>query len=196
MMEYRALQPLALPWDERRGSMGMALFIATEAFLFVALFFAYFYLGHYAPQWPPDPPKLALALVMLAVLLSSSAVLYAGEHAVQRGRPGAARAAIAVTLLLGAAFLGVQAYEYADRLRTLRPTTDAYGSIFYTITSIHALHVLLGLCMLAYVAVLPALRPMRPPYRPLHNASLYWHFVDAVWVVIVALLYLLPRLGT
>jgi heme/copper-type cytochrome/quinol oxidase subunit 3 len=195
MIEYATLQPLALPWDERRGSLAMGLFILTEALLFVVLFFAYFYLGHYVADWPPDPPKLTLALIMLAVLLTSSAILYLGERALAGDRSGAARLAVGGTILLGIAFLALQAVEYADRLQTLRPTDSAYGSIFYTITSIHALHLGLGLCMLGYVLLLPELRPTRPPYRPLHNAALYWHFVDAVWVVIIAVLYLLPRGG-
>jgi heme/copper-type cytochrome/quinol oxidase subunit 3 len=134
---------------------------------------------------------------MLAVLLSSSAALFAGERALRRGAPARARAAVWAAIALGAAFLGLQALEYGNRLRELRPTTDAYGSIFYTITGLHGTHVLLGIAMLAFVAALPALEPTsRPPYRPLHNASLYWHFVDAVWVVIVAVLYVLPNLRT
>jgi heme/copper-type cytochrome/quinol oxidase subunit 3 len=74
--------------------------------------------------------------------------------------------------------------------------TDAYGSIFYTITSFHAAHLMLGLFMLLYVLALPQIGPgHKPPHRALHNASLYWHFVDFVWVLIVALLYLAPNIG-
>jgi cytochrome c oxidase subunit III len=184
-----------LPWDNRRGTVSMALFIATEAMLFVAMFFAYFYLGRAQPQWPMDPPpKLTLALIMLVVLLASSAILQWGENVSRRGRTGAARAALGVTILLGLVFVGLQVLEYRDHLRTLQPTTDAYGSIFYTITSIHGAHVLLGLSMLLYALILPRLEPTdRPPHRPLHNASLYWHFVDGVWIFIVALLYALPN---
>jgi heme/copper-type cytochrome/quinol oxidase subunit 3 len=59
---------------------------------------------------------------------------------------------------------------------------------------VHGLHVTLGMLMLAFAACLPELEPARrPPHRPLHNAALYWHFVDLVWVVIVALLYVAPR---
>ena len=91
--------------------------------------------------------------------------------------------------------LVLQFFEYRNHLQTLLPTTDSYGSIFYTITTIHGAHVTLGLLMLAYAIVLPRLEPAgRPPHRPLHNAALYWHFVDIVWVFIVGLLYYLPRL--
>jgi heme/copper-type cytochrome/quinol oxidase subunit 3 len=179
-----------------RGSWAMAMFIATEAMLFVCLFFSYFYLGHAQPKWPPEPPKYMLALVMLAILVSSSFVLHWGESQVKQGRQAAGRGATLVTILLGLVFIAVQVKEYAIHLRELQPTTDAYGSIFYTITSVHGAHVLLGLAMLAYVLALPEIgEGEKPPHRPLHNASLYWHFVDVVWLFIVALLYLAPNLA-
>jgi cytochrome c oxidase subunit III len=185
----------ALPWDDRRGTGGMTLFIVTEAALFVMLFFAYFYLGRDESRWPLDePPKLKLSSIMLAVLLTSSVVLHLGEHLAKQGKHALARLAISATVALGVAFLVLQFFEYKDHLRTLLPTTDAYGSIFYTITSLHALHLMLGICMLAYVLVLPHLEHTdRSPYRALHNASLYWHFVDVVWIVIMTLLYYLPN---
>ena len=185
-----------LPWDNRRGTVSMVLFIVTEAMLFVALFFAYFYLGRGQPHWPMDaPPKLTLALAMLVVLVTSSVVLQWGENVSRRGRERAARAALGITILLGLVFVGLQVLEYREHLRTLLPTTDAYGSMFYTITSIHGVHVMLGLLMLAYVLVLPKLEPTgKPPHRPLHNASLYWHFVDGAWVFIVVLWYVLPNI--
>ncbi len=183
--------------DERRGTWGMLLFILTEAALFLMLFFSYSYLAHASRgPWPPEPPKLMLALVMLVVLLSSSAVLHLGERAEKNGRTGTARAFMGATILMGIGFLVLQTLEYRDHLKTLTPTTNAYGSIFYTITSFHAAHLLLGLCMLLYVLVLPQIGPgQKPPHRSLHNASLYWHFVDLVWVLIVALLYVAPNIS-
>jgi cytochrome c oxidase subunit III len=180
--------------EQRRGSHAMLLFILTEAVLFLMLFVAYYYLGHAAPVWPPEPPPFTLALVMLALLATSSAVLHWGERQVDSGHQGSARAATAATILLGLAFLGVQTLEYHRHLQLLQPTSDAYGSIFYAITGLHAAHVVLGLLMLAYVLLLPDIKGDRqPPHRPLHNASLYWHFVDFVWVVIVGLIYLAPN---
>lgn len=185
-----------LRFDERRGTWAMWLFIASEAFLFVCLFFAYFYLGKGKPRWPMDPaPKLMLAFIMLGVLMASSVVLYWGELVLKEGREGAARLAVALTVLLGLGFLGIQAVEYHNHLKELKPTTDAYGSIFYTLTSFHAAHLLLGLLMLSYVLILPTLESAtKSPHKALHNASLYWHFVDVVWVFIVALVYVLPNL--
>lgn len=185
-------RPVAL--DQRRGGLGMGLFILSEALLFACLFFGYFYLARDARgPWPPSPPKLGIALLMTALLLASSAVLYTAERQVRRGREGAARLAVALTIALGASFLVAQFFEYRQRLREVRPTTGAYGSVFYTITSVHGAHVALGLCLLALVAMLPRLGPSRrAPHRPLRTASLYWHFVDLVWLLIVSLLYVLP----
>ncbi|HMM76637.1 MAG TPA: cbb3-type cytochrome c oxidase subunit I [Gammaproteobacteria bacterium] len=185
-----------LGWDEKRGTQAMAWLIVTEALLFVSLFFAYFLLADNNAKWPMDaPPALGLALAMLGVLLSSGVCVEVARHFVKRGRSGMARIAIGAAVILGLGFLALQSLEYRDRLKAVLPTSDAYGSIFYTITSIHGLHVAVGLLMLTYVACLPRPGPGadRPPHRPLHAAALYWHFVDAVWIVIVFLLYLLPR---
>jgi heme/copper-type cytochrome/quinol oxidase subunit 3 len=184
-----------LPRDDRRGTRAMTWFIATEAALFVALFFAYFYLGSGPSRWPPDPPpKLPLALIMLLVLLASSGSAAWGEAQARQGRLGGARAGIGLTVLLGLGFLALQVREYLEHFKTLRPQDDAYASVFYTITSVHGLHVGLGLLMLTYAAVLPDPQGAHGlPHRPLRTAALYWHFVDAVWVLIVLLLYLLPH---
>jgi heme/copper-type cytochrome/quinol oxidase subunit 3 len=184
--------------DTSRGTWAMGLFILTEAMLFLMLFFSYYYLGHAAPKWPPEPPKLRLPLIMLVLLVSSSVVLTFGERAARVHQFGRARLFVVATGMLGLMFLGLQAVEYADHLTHLRPSTNAYGSIFYTITSVHAVHVMLGLLMLGYVLVLPVQHmgaATRPPHHALKNAALYWHFVDVVWVLIVALLYVMPNLG-
>ncbi|HEX6210598.1 MAG TPA: heme-copper oxidase subunit III [Methylomirabilota bacterium] len=196
MSTVAAPPPVILGRDGDRGTTGMLLFILTEAMLFVCLFFSYFYLARDQPRWPMDPPpKLLLASIMLGVLLASSVVLSWGEKQLDAGRVRSARAALGITLLLGAGFLVMQGLEYRDHMRTLLPTSNAYGSIFYTITSFHALHLGLGLLMLLFVLVLPELHARKePPYRPMQTASLYWHFVDGVWVVIVALLYVWPNL--
>jgi cytochrome c oxidase subunit 3 len=189
-------QRVMAPLDDGRGPMGMTLFIATEALLFVMLFFAYYYLGADRPRWPMDPPpKLRLALPMLAVLLTSSAVLHWGESQLKNGARRVARLSLAATLALGAVFLVLQYLEFREHLQTLTPRTNAYGSIFYTITGVHAAHVGLGMLMLGFVLPLRWAPRDRPPHRPLRTASLYWHFVDLMWVFIVGLLYVWPNLA-
>lgn len=182
--------------DDRRGTWAMVMFIMTEATLFVFLFFTYYYIAYnWKGPYPPEPPKLTLALIMLGVLLASSVVLYAGERADKEGRTGLARLCVGATVLMGIGFVVLQTIEYRNHLKELKPTTDAYGSIFYTITSFHGAHLLLGLSMLIYVLLLPDIGPAhKPPHRSLHNAALYWHFVDVVWLVVVGLLYVVPNL--
>jgi len=197
LAELRGYTARDLPLDDLRGTEGMLLFIASEALLFLMLFFSYFYLGRNEPRWPMDPPPaLTFALIMLGILAASSVTLFVGERAVKAGRQAAAKAWVGLTVGLGLAFLTLQVLEYRHHLEELKPTTDTYGSIFYTITSVHGLHLILGLLMLGYILLLPKLEPThRPPHRPLHNAALYWHFVDLVWFVIVAVLYVAPNLG-
>jgi cytochrome c oxidase subunit 3 len=193
-MSTAAMRAHALPIDDSRGTLGMWLFIASEALIFVCLFFSYFYIGHRHPEWPAEPPRLMKALVLLGILLASSAVLHLGEKRLQKGAHRQGRALLAATVALGIAFMVVQVSEYRERLLDLKPTQSAYGSIFYTLTSFHAAHLLVGLCMLIFVLVLPRLEPRQhSPHRPLHNSTLYWHFVDFIWVLIVGLVYVLPH---
>lgn len=183
------------PLERGRGRWGMWLFIATEAMLFALLFFAYFYLGASRPEWPPkEDPSYKYALILLGILLLSSAVLHWGERGIKQGSAGRLKAGLGLTLLLGLAFLGVQMLEYRSHLKHLQPTTDAYGSIFYTITGFHLAHVLVGMLMLAFVfARALAGHFDRRRHLAVENASLYWHFVDVVWVCVVAVLYLSPH---
>lgn len=182
--------------DQRRGSYAMYTVIATEVSLFVCLFASYYYLGNNKDRWSIDqPPKLHFALIMLVVLLSSSGVLEWGKRQVEAARYGAARIAIALTILIGLGFLTLQYFEYSEHWKTLTPYSDSYGSIFYTITSFHAAHVVVGILLMTYVAILPRYGPsVAPPYRPYQTVTLYWHFVDLVWIFIVTLLYVIPNI--
>ena len=181
--------------DDKRGTFGMALFIATEAALFLVLFFAYYYTDKRSAQWRGEmPPKLHYVLPMLAVLLISSVVLYWGEKQLKKRRYGAARLALIGTILLGILFLVLTVFDDMEELRHLTPQTDSYGSIFYTITTLHASHVTLGVLMLLWLLVLPRWEPaVYTPHRPYQNIAMYWHFVDTVWVLIVALLFIAPN---
>lgn len=182
--------------DDRRGSWGISLFIMTEGFLFLMLFTAYFYLAEGGWRWLAEkPPALHYVIPMLAILLGSSGVVYWGEKQVKQGKYRAGRKALLVAILMGLGFLALSAFDYKEHLQDVTPQTNAYGSIFYTITTFHVAHVCLGLCMLIFALVIPKLEPRQwPPYRPYHNATMYWHFVDFVWVFVVAFLYVAPNI--
>jgi heme/copper-type cytochrome/quinol oxidase subunit 3 len=181
--------------DRDRGTLAVWLLIFTEASLFVAFFSAYFMLGNDKHRWTIDkPPELMYALILLAILVSSSFVMHYGERLVKKHRHREARIILAVTFLMGLGFLALQSFEYLSHWRHLTPDSDAYGSIFYTITTFHAAHVVVGLLMILYVLFLPnASESPDSPYRPYHVASLYWHFVDVVWVFVVIILYAIPN---
>lgn len=185
-----------LPLDEGRGTASMAIFIVSEAMVFIALFFSYFYFADHSPQWPPDaPPKLPLALGMLGDLIVGSLVLEWGRAMIPRGRRLAPRIALAITALLGGIYIVLQVFEDLNHLKTLHPSQDAYGSIFYTITTVHGAHLVIAILMLLYALMLPRLEPApRPPHRAYGNVTRYWHFITIVWLATVCVMYLPPNL--
>lgn len=183
-----------LPIDQSRGEWAMWCTIATEAMLFVCMFGSYYYLGTNKNRWEMEyPPSLKYPFILLAILVGSSFVLEWGKKQLKKERLFASRIALWITVVMGLVFLTLQAYEYLDHWRSLAPYSDSYGSIFYTITSLHAAHVIAGLLLLCFVGVLPRYGETRgTPHRAYDAATMYWHFVDVVWVFIVTCLYVIP----
>lgn len=178
------------------GWYGMLLVIATEAALFVYLLFSYFYLGSQSPgDWPPaGPPAIGVAAVNTAVLLASSLTAWWGQKGIERGSAGRLLAGLAASLGLGALFVGVQVREWLGK--AFDPTTNAYGSLYFTITGLHIAHVVVGLVILACLILWTALgRFSAARHAHVTIGVLYWHFVDAVWLAVFATLFLTPRLG-
>ena len=180
---------------------GMVLLITTEAMLFVSLFGAYFYLRFTnGPVWPPDgieKPDLVLPLIMSVILWSSSIPVHLADAGIKRGKQKTLRYGLLVGFLLGAAFLTIQlAVEYPEIVREFHPTDNSYGALFFTLTGLHGTHVLVGLMISAFVQV----RAWKGDYDRLRhvtvqNFAMYWHFVDAMWVLILATVYLSPHFG-
>lgn len=177
------------------GWWGMVLLIVTEASLFVYLLFSYFYLASMARgAWPPSgPPELRLALPNTGILLLSSGAMIWAESGIRRGDRGRLTLGVVVALVLGLVFLSIQLVEY--RHQTFSPATDAYASLFYTITGFHGAHVAVGLVMIAVVAIRASLGHFSETrHLAVTNVAMYWHFVDAVWLAVFTSLYLSPRL--
>jgi cytochrome c oxidase subunit 3 len=199
--------------------LGMLLFIASEVMFFAGLFAAYFTIragytetinGVVQHVWPPtqpidfshilDPFRLvtehgALNLILPAtiILVLSSVTCQLGVWAIKKDdRRGFIRN-FAVTLVLGIVFLGMQAYDYAVLMSeglTMGATT--FGTTYYTLTGFHGAHVFGGALMLAVVVY----RGMAGQFSARHHdmveaTSLYWHFVDVVWILLFSILYLL-----
>lgn len=135
---------------------------------------------------------IPLTSISTAVLLFSSLAMVLGLAAVQRGDRGRSILWLLVTAVMGSIFLGFQAYEFTTFVHEgLTLQTNLFGSTFFVLTGFHGAHVALGVILLLSMATLAA-RDQLPPSRSLtvELIGLYWHFVDVIWIVIFALVYL------
>ena len=193
-----AANPYELPVNPaRRSNPGwwvMVLVIITEAMLFVYLLFSYAYLGSMtgAPFPTGGPLKLDLVLPNTIILLVSSGTMLWGERGIRSGNQTRLRVGMLITLILGIVFLTIQGIEYSHKKFALQ--TDAYSGLFFTITGLHGTHVFVGLLMNVVVQIW-AWRGWFTAERHLAvtNVAMYWHFVDAVWLVVFFTLYITPR---
>jgi heme/copper-type cytochrome/quinol oxidase subunit 3 len=180
------------------GVWGMVLLIFTEATFFAILLLSYFYLRFRSGVvWPPDgimKPDLFLVSIMTPVLLLSSGPAHLALASIRRGRPGRMRLAILLTMAQGATFIALQCVEYLRGIKEVRPQTNAYGSLFYTITGFHGVHVFVGLMLLGWLLVNSFRgRWTAESHVAVENVVLYWHLVDVVWVFIFVCLYISPH---
>ena len=189
--------PLRSADETRRTSfVGMVMALASWTMLFASLFFSYAVLRLRAGTWPPegaaDLPRL-LPFLNTLVLLVSSAVLHLGVRPRAERTPGALTRALEATLVLGTLFLALQLAVWIPLWRGgFRIDSGVYGSIFYGLTVFHALHVLCGLGALAWV--LPRARrgaARSGRQNAVRLTAMFWHFMDAVWVVLFVTVYLL-----
>ena len=171
---------------------GMATVIATESMVFVILLGAYFFLRASTAQWPPDGikgPEMILTVPFSFVLWGSSIPIFYAEAAIRRGSQRGLRVGLLVSAVMGVAFVAYTFKDFYDLKFGWRD--NAYGSIFYLIVGLHVLHVLVGLSMNAVVQI----KAWQGKFTATRHTSvdvfsLYWHFVDAVWIFVFASLFL------
>ena len=194
-----AVEIPAPPIGRPTGWWGMLVVIASEATLFAILLASYFYVRFQSPgAWPPDgvaEPRLVKPIVMTLLLMASSVTVYTAELASRTGDRRRLHVGLAATFLLGLSFLILQGFEYHEKLAELRPQTNAYGSLFYTVTGLHGAHVIFGLLLLSWTQFFA----WRGAYASENHvavqvAALYWHFVHVVWLFVFVSLYLTVRL--
>lgn len=171
----------------------MILFLASDVATFSAGFVYYFFVR--AGEWPPAelPPLLgSLVLVNTVLLLASSVTLHYSHHALEAGNRKRFLGLLGVTLTLGVVFVGGQVLEYVEFVvgDGFTLSSGVFASAFYGLTGLHGLHVALGVVLLA-IAFGRALRGHYSEERDtaIRTTSLYWHFVDGVWVFLVVVLY-------
>jgi cytochrome c oxidase subunit 3 len=171
----------------------MVLFLLSDVATFSAGFVYYAFVR--VGAWPPEhlPPLLgSLVAANTLLLLASSVTLHYGHAALESGDRRRFVGLLAVTVALGVVFVAGQALEYYEFVagEGFTLSSGAFASAFYGLTGLHGLHVCLGVVLLAIVLA----RALRGEYSAerdasVRTASLYWHFVDAVWVFLVAVLY-------
>ncbi|MBK4736597.1 cytochrome c oxidase subunit 3 [Noviherbaspirillum pedocola] len=176
------------------GWWGMWTVIATEASLFAYLLFSYAYLASQAHGgFVPEAPKFRLAGPNTVLLIASSFVLYWGESGIKKGKRGRLMAALALTFVMGAAFVGIQLIEWKGK--TYGPSTDAYASSYFITTGFHMAHVVGGLLVIAVLFLWAAIGKFsHERHAAVSIGALYWHFVDVVWLAVFATFYVSPYL--
>jgi cytochrome c oxidase subunit 3 len=199
-------EPLVIPEPEvrwnlpPRGFVGMCGLIGAEAALFTIFVVAYlFYMGKSATG--PTPQNVLHAPIFLTIcLLSSSATIHFAVKSLGRGRIFAFVLGWVLTIVLGAVFLVGTAFEWRHLIydENLTIHTNLFGTTYYSLVGLHAFHVTVGLIALfialATVSILAARSRLTPEHAGSVEAlSLYWHFVDVVWVVVFTVVYVIGR---
>ncbi|HEY7334669.1 MAG TPA: cytochrome c oxidase subunit I [Bryobacteraceae bacterium] len=172
----------------------IAVFVLSEAVFFAFLIAAYMYYYGATVTGPTarnslDPGR---TLIFTICLLASSGTMWLAERRLARARHKSFRLWLGATILLGAVFIFGQSLEYAELIaKSVTPARNLFAATFFTLTGFHGLHVLCGLIALASLLFLAFGRSFgQKQISGLGAISIYWHFVDAVWIVIFSLVYL------
>jgi len=179
-----------------RGRVGMACMILTESALFSIFVVAYLYYIGKSLTGPYPRDVLDLPVLATIALLSSSISITLAVRALRAGRMGAFNLWWFVTIALGGFFLGATAVEWDGLIyrHNLTIWTNLFGTTYYTLVGFHAGHVTVGLLLLTLVLLLSLFGALRVAHAErVEVLSWYWHFVDAVWVVVFTAVYVIGR---
>ena len=178
-------------------SVGTIVWLSSELMFFAGLFAMYFTARAQAGgDWPPKPTELnlALAVPVTLVLIASSFTCQMGVFAAERGDVFGLRRWYLLTFLMGAFFVGGQGYEYIHLVEhgTTIPGS-AYGTVFYLATGFHGLHVTGGLIAFLFMLGRTYMTRTFTHEQAVHAVvtSYYWHFVDAIWIILFGVIYIL-----
>jgi cytochrome c oxidase subunit 3 len=177
--------------------LGIWLFLASEVMLFGALFSSYALLRMGAPTWPDQSSVLNVPLATLntVVLISSSVTMVLAWAALKMQRLDRYRLYMGLTFLAGVAFLTVKTLEYREKFaHGLYPATNNFLGLYFTMTGLHAVHVIGGMIVIAFLLG-PGTKMWRTDPERFTNrvevTGIYWHFVDLVWIFLFPVFYLL-----
>jgi cytochrome c oxidase subunit 3 len=179
-----------------RGIVGMTCLIIAEVAIFVIFVVAYiFYIGK-SLTGPTPKDVLELPIFTTICLLSSSLTVHAAVSALQKSKQRLCSFWLAATVLLGGIFIAGTAYEWYDLIykHGLTIRTNLFGTTFYSLVGLHATHVVVGLMLLSLALFFSLRGEMKEEHsEKLEVLSLYWHFVDGVWVIVFLVVYVLGR---
>jgi cytochrome c oxidase subunit 3 len=176
--------------------LGMLLFIASEVMFFAGLFAVYFNIRASHREWPPGVEHWGPNIIVFAatiILIVSSFTMQWGIWRIRRGDRTGMNRALIVTLVLGVTFLVMQGIDYSILYgEGIRLNSGIFGSLFYTMTGFHGAHVFGGVVGISVML----LRGLAGQFSARHHVaveavSIYWHFVDAVWIALFTTIYLL-----
>jgi cytochrome c oxidase subunit 3 len=193
------LEDVDYAYNETRDMrlMGFLLFLVSDVVLFSAFIFAYLYLRNSVPAWPPlgaDMKPLprfdtAFAAVNSVVLFGSGATMHFALENLKHGEIAKYTRWMITTIIMGAMFLGGQAFEYMHVKETWSGST--MGASFFTLTGMHGFHVLVGVIYLIVLLIQSRMGVYTTKkHFGLTAGTLYWHFVDVIWVALFSLFYL------
>lgn len=186
-------EPWILPY---RGSVGMWCLITAESAMFLIFVVAYLYYLGKSLSGPTPKQVLELPIFNTVCLLSSSVTVHLSVNALQRKSQVGFIGWLAGTILLGVIFLLGTGREWYQLIyvRGLTIRTNLFGTTFYSLVGLHATHVVIGLLMLTVVMLLGLFNRVGvDQVHRYHTLSMYWHFVDAVWVVVFTVVYVIGR---
>jgi cytochrome c oxidase subunit 3/cytochrome o ubiquinol oxidase subunit 3 len=179
-----------------KGRVAMFTLIAAESAIFTIFVVAYIYYIGQSLSGPTPREVLTLPIFNTIFLLSSSLTIMLAERALVRRSMGNFNAFWGLTILLGAIFLIGTGREWYKLITVdhLTISTNLFGTTYYSLVGLHALHVIVGLILLLTVLVFSLMKALRPEdTKRVEVLALYWHFVDCVWVVVFTVVYVIRR---
>jgi cytochrome c oxidase subunit III len=185
--------------DGKNKVLGFWLFLGAETVLFACLFGTYLALRNQTMGGPDGQELFDLKLVAAAtaILLTSSLTSVLAMMKMNQLNYKAMQLWLGITVLLGASFLGLEIYEFIHYVHEGHTfMSSAFGSSFYALVGTHGAHVTFGIVWISTLMIQAAKRGITKETAPkLFVSSLYWHFIDVVWVFIFSLVYLLGKVG-
>ncbi|HDR7786959.1 cytochrome (ubi)quinol oxidase subunit III [Bacillus cereus] len=200
MNETFPAEPEKATLEGKNKFVGFWLFLGGETVLFASLFGTYLALKNSTNGGPTSQEmfQMPLVFIMTMLLLTSSLTSVYAMYHMKNFNFKKMQLWLLVTVLLGLGFLGFEIYEFYHYTHEFKHTmrSSAFGSAFYALVGTHGLHVLFGLCWILTLIFRNAKRGLNLYNAPkFYVASIYWHFIDVVWVFIFTVVYLMGMVG-